>query len=254
MLTLAFINQKGGVGKTTLSMNVAVRLKMAGAKVLLVDLDPQCSLSYILGADRAKPTVWDVLTGAAAPADAVYKAAECDILPGSGKLSLLERQSGGKAMLLRNALQQLKDSYQFVVVDSPPALGLLMLNALAASDSIVIPAYADIFSLQGIGQLYTTVRSIREKCNPDLKIDGILLSGEDRSSRLSQDVERMMKETARKLGTDIFETNICRDSAVREAQALRQSIYTYAPDSAQAAEYSLFTLEYLNRLRQRLHR
>ncbi len=234
-------------------MNTAVRIRMAGAKVLTVDLDPQCNMTYIMQADQARHTVLDVLTGQISAKEAVYHAPEGDILPGSPNLSLLERQLTGKdrEMALARALEALAEDYHFVVVDSPPALGLLMMNALTAASSVVIPANADIFSMQGIGQLYTTIRAVQSRSNPQLCLDGILLCRED-DGPLSRDVQAMLESTAQKMGTQLFESSIRREATVREAQAKRQSIYIYAPESGQAADYSRFTLEYLRRLRMRI--
>ncbi len=237
-----------------MTMNMAVRLRTSGAKVLLVDMDPQCSLSYIMNADQPEKTVMDVLTGKAAAQEVIVHTPEGDILPASGSLSLIESQLTGKdkASRLKKALAQVAQDYHFVVIDSPPALGLLMLNVLTASDSVVIPALADVFSLQGIGQLYATIQAVKQSSNPKLEIDGILLSRDVEQTRLTRDVEQMLHATARQMGTQVFETFIRRCPTVQEAQALRQSIYQYAPGTPQAADISRFTLEYLKRLRLRL--
>ena len=175
---ITFTNQKGGVGKTSLAMNFGVRLKMAGARVLFVDMDPQGNLTYTMGIDHAEVTVYDLLLGRRTAREAILHAAECDIIASSPGLSTfnLTQAGTGKEYLLRNALQPVTADYDFIVIDSPPTLGILTINILTAANSVMIPALADVFSLQGIGQLYTTIQTVQANSNPKLRIAGIVLS------------------------------------------------------------------------------
>lgn len=244
---ITFANQKGGVGKTSLAMNFGVRLKSIGAKVLLLDMDPQCSLSYVMGVDQPPCTIYDVLLRRAAAERAVLHMEECDIIAASPKLSALDYSfSGqGREFLLREALRPLGDSYDFIIIDGPPTLGILTINIFAVANGIVIPALADVFSLQGIGQLYSTVQTVQRRSNPDLKIMGIVLSRHTDRFLLSHELRMMIEQTARQINTHVFEAAIRESVVIREAQAVRKSIFKYAPRSNQAGDYDRFILEYL---------
>lgn len=148
---ITFTNQKGGVGKTSLALNFGIRLKLAGAKVLFVDMDPQCNLTYIMGIDEAPVTVYDLLTGQSDVREAILHTGEADLIAASPALSTLNLSLNGpgREYLLRNALQPIMGEYNFIVIDSPPTLGILTINILTAADSVIIPALADVFSLQG---------------------------------------------------------------------------------------------------------
>lgn len=245
--TITFTNQKGGVGKSTLAMNFGVRLKMAGAIVLFVDMDPQCNLTYSMGVDNPARTIYDVLLGRTAAQSAVIHAEEGDIIAASPNLSTLDiKLSGtGREYLLRNALRAIEDQYDFIIIDSPPTLGLLTINILAAANGVIIPALADVFSLQGIGQLYTTIQTVRTHCNPGLQIVGIVLSRHTDRFLLSRELREMMLRTAEQIQSRVFQAAIRESVVVRESQAKRQSIFKYSPRSKQTADYDQFVLEYL---------
>ena len=142
----------------------------------------------------------------------------------------------GKEYRLKEALAALGE-YSFIIIDTPPALGILTVNALAASDSIIIPAQADAYSLAGIGQLHQTIEAVRQYCNPNLNILGIVMTRHNPRSILSRDLTRLIKQTAEHLGSKLFHSFIREAVAVREAQAKRQSIFSYAPKSHAAADY-----------------
>ena len=231
---LTFINQKGGVGKTSLAMNFGIRLKMAGARVLLVDMDPQCNLTYIMGVDDPAHTVYEVMLRQVGAADAVIHAAECDLLAASSSLSTL-----------RDALRPVADSYDFIIIDSPPTLGILTINVLSVANSVIIPALADVFSLQGVGQLYASIQAVQAASNPALKIDGIVLSRHTDRLLLSRELREMMENAAQQIHTRLFDAVIRESVVVREAQATRQSVFKYAPRSKQTADYDKLVLEYL---------
>lgn len=244
---ITFTNQKGGVGKTSLAMNFGVRLKMAGARVLFVDMDPQGNLTYTMGIDHAEVTVYDLLLGRRTAREAILHAAECDIIASSPGLSTfnLTQAGTGKEYLLRNALQPVTADYDFIVIDSPPTLGILTINILTAANSVMIPALADVFSLQGIGQLYTTIQTVQANSNPKLRIAGIVLSRHTDRLLLSREMREMLCSTAERLHTRIFESAIRESVVVRESQAMRQSIFRYAARSKQTEDYDRFALEYL---------
>lgn len=245
---IAFTNQKGGVGKTSVAFNFSVALRMTGASVLMVDMDPQCSLTYTAGVDDAPLTILEVLLGQARARDAVVHATECDILCGSYKMSAVDtiKNIQGQELLLKAALQDVAGMYDVIVVDSPPTLGMLTINILAASDEVIIPALADVFSLQGIGQLYSTVQSIRKKCNPSLRIVGIVLSRYVERFLINRELRSAMERAAAEIDSRVFKTVIRESVVLREAQVKRQSIFRYSSHSRQTRDYENLVVEYLD--------
>lgn len=226
----AVINQKGGVGKTNTVSALTSGLKLRGRRVLAVDLDPQGNLSYSFGAEPDGKNVLAVLTGELSCADAVVHTEQGDIIPGGKLLSGADAfiTDTGKEYRLKEALEGMVSSYDCIVVDTPPALGILTVNALTACTSVIIPAQADIYSIQGIGQLGETIVPVKKYCNSGLYINGILLTRYNPRAVLSRDVVSIMEEMAGKLDTKVFDTKIREAVSIREAQMLRQDIYSYA--------------------------
>ncbi len=246
---ITFTNQKGGEGKTSLAMNFAVKLRMEGFRVLLVDMDSQCSLTYCMGVDNPPVTVFDLLTRRAAAHQAVVHAAECDIICGSPNLSTADVTlvDLGKEYLLKEALAEVAAQYDFIVIDSPPALGILTVNILTAADCVVIPAQTDVLSLKGVGQLYGTIQSVKRYCNPGVVIAGIVLTRHKGRLRLSRELREMTEQMSQQMGTIVFDASIREAVAVSESHAKRKSIYLTAPNSKQAMDYEQFTMEFLRR-------
>lgn len=242
-------NQKGGVGKSTTAHALGAGLAAKGYRVISVDLDPQGNLSYSMQADTAGKSAYDILTKKAGAADTIQRTACGHIIPAGAALSAadMELTSTGKEYRLREALQLIRSEYDFVVIDTPPALGTLTVNALTAADSLIIPAQAEVFSLQGIGQLSSTIQAVKTYCNPALKLDGILLTRHSSRAVLSRDMADLIGETAEQLGTAVYKTIIREGIAIKEAQANRQSIFSYAPKSNVAADYMAFVDEFLER-------
>lgn len=244
---ITFTNQKGGVGKTSLALNFGIRLKLAGAKVLFVDMDPQCNLTYIMGIDEAPVTVYDLLTGQSDVREAILHTGEADLIAAAPALSTLNLSLNGpgREYLLRNALQPIVGEYNFIVIDSPPTLGILTINILTAADSVIIPALADVFSLQGVGQLYMTIQTVQANSNPNLRVAGIVLSRHTDRLLLNREMKEMLRNTAEQMHTKVFESVIRESVIVRESQAMRQSIFKYSAHSRQTEDYDRFALEYL---------
>lgn len=244
---IAVTNQKGGVGKSTTAQALGAGLSIKGYSVLCVDLDPQGNLSYSMQAAAGGPSSYELLTKRAGAGETIQQTEQGHIIAASAALSAadMEINTTGKEYRLREALAPVRSQYDFIVIDTPPALGTITINALTAADSLIIPAQAEIFSLQGIGQLASTIQAVKTYCNPSLKIDGVLLTRHSSRAVLSRDMADLIRDTAEQLGTAVYKTIIREGVAIKEAQASRQSIFAYAPKSNAAADYMAFVEEYL---------
>jgi len=241
-------NNKGGVGKSTTADALADGLVLNKYKTLLIDFDPQGSLST--SADQSKPTAYEVMTKQISILDAVQqRQGRADILPASKILSRLNAElvDTGKEYKLKEVIAPALTHYDYIIIDTPPALSVLTVNALTASTSLIIPAQADIFSLQGIGQLMESVDAIRLYTNPNIEFMGVLLTRHNARSILTRDMADVAQQTADKIGTFLYKTVIREAVAVKEAQASRQSIYNYAPTSNPAIDYQNFVSEFVER-------
>ena len=241
-------NNKGGVGKSTTAEALADGLVIRSFKTLLIDLDPQGSLSTNFVQSHA--TTYEVMTKQANIMDAVqHRKDRADILTSSKSLARLtaELVDTGKEYRLREVLAPALPCYDYIIVDTPPALSVLTVNALTAASSLIIPAQADIYSLQGIGQLMESVDAIRTYTNPVLKLMGILLTRHNARSILSRDMADLAQLTAEKIETFLYKTVIRESVTVKEAQANRQSLYEYAPKSNPALDYMDFVTEFAER-------
>jgi len=246
--TVCVTNQKGGVGKTTTAISLGRGLMLQkNAKVLFIDMDAQCNMSYVLGVEEDKVNIMTTLMGQNKLEDAIQHIGEYDVIPSHQDISAIEKYIGGdrKEYLLKDLLEPVKDRYDYLIIDSPPALGLTTINILTASDVVVIPAAADILSLQGIGQLYNTINAVKTYCNPGLKIDGILLTRHSTRLIHSRELQELIEETAESIGSKVYRASIREAVAVREAMTSRMSIFDYAPKSKQAGDYREFVTEFL---------
>lgn len=239
------ISQKGGVGKSTTAAAVAAGARQQGYSVLTVDLDPQGNLSLSMGADVGGVTVFDVLTGSAPARSAIQQTPQGEIIAASPALSSADMTltQTGKEYRLREAIEPLYPRYDYIVIDTPPALGVLTVNALTAATAAIIPAQADLFSVQGIAQLYSTIDTVKRYCNPALTVKGVLLTRYSPRSVLSREMRDVINDTAAQHGAGVFRAYIRENIALREAQAQQQDIFTYAPRSNGAADYRAFVNE-----------
>lgn len=256
MKTIVVINQKGGVGKSTTVQALGAALRARKKRVLFVDMDAQGNLSDTLGfapGDAgASPTLLSLLEKrlpeeerAELVAPAIVRTPGGDLIPYSPSLAAadLKVDGVGKEKRLAEVLECVAERYDYALVDTPPALGVLTVNALSAADGAIIPAQADTYSLHGIGQLYDTIDAVREYTNPKLEVLGIVLTRYNGRSVLSRDVAESMEAAARKLGTKLCKTRIRECVALREAQASRQDIFSYAPRSNAAQDYAALAKE-----------
>lgn len=245
--TISIINQKGGVGKTTTAQALGAGLSLTGKKVLLIDLDPQGNLSRATGAATRGKTALEVITGKARAQEAIQTTPEAHIIaagPGLGADGILTRT--GKEYRLVEALEPVKKMFDFIVIDCPPSLGVLSVNALTASDYGIIPAGADAFSLQALEQIHDTAQAVQKYTNKELQIMGVLICRYSGRSILSRELAEMIGDKAQEMGTMLFNTRIRENISIKEAQQMQQDIFTYAPRSNGAVDYRNFVQEVLS--------
>ena len=265
MQTIAIINQKGGVGKSTTAAAIGAGLILKGYKVLFIDLDAQGNISHTLRAtpnssgimamlqepEIVRQTIEELPTAAITGSkERKGAAAVYGIIASSNKLSAADTllDSVGKEYRLKEALELIEPLYDYCIIDTPPALGILTVNALTAATAAIVPAQADIYSLQGISQLSNTVNTIKKYCSPGLAILGIVLTRYNSRAIISRELAELMSSTAAKLNTKAYSTKIRECTAIKESQAVRECIYTYAPKSNAAADYSALLSEIITEI------
>ncbi len=249
-MVISISNQKGGVGKTTTTCNLAAGLVKKGYRVLIIDMDPQGNLGFCVGAEtETSATIYDVLKGDVKTQFAIQKTDTADVIISSILLSGIELEftNTGREYLLKEAIKPILENYDFILLDTPPALGILTINAFTASDIIVVPMLSDIFSLQGISQLYETVERVKKYCNPNLTIAGILLTKFNPRTLLGREIRGTAELIAKDLNIRVFDTYIRTSVAASEAQSVQQNILDYSPRNNIAKDYLKFTDELLEK-------
>ncbi|MGZ5282217.1 MAG: ParA family protein [Methylotenera sp.] len=242
---VSVVNQKGGTGKTTTTMNLGCALSSLGKRVLLVDLDPQGNMSYSLGISDAEKTMADVISGQCSAKDAIVMAEGVDIIPGSPDMADIEVSLAGqeqREQFLKKALVGLSSQYDYILIDSPPSLSLLTINALNAAQSVVVPMQLEVLTLQGLNQILNTIEQVKKSMNSKLKVKGILLVMYDKRRKLSHELQSFMGENVR---NRIYETVIRMNVKLAEAPSFGQSVITYDPNSNGAKDYMAFAREFL---------
>lgn len=237
MKIISVINRKGGVGKTATALALGSGLKQRGYSVLYIDLDSQTNLSTGLKADPDALSVMDLLKGSAAFSEVVQSTPQGDLLPASESLAQAEAiiDGTGKEYRLKEALDGL--NYDYIIIDTPAALGTLTINALTASNSCIVPVQADVDSIQGLGQLQRAIEAVKKYCNRDLFINGLLITRYNGHAIISREIRDSLEDIAKQLNTKLFKTPIRECTAIKEAKANRQDIFTYAPKSNAAKDY-----------------
>ncbi len=238
---IAVTNQKGGVGKTTTCSSLCGCLAAMNNRVLAIDLDPQGNLSFSLGADADECyTVYDVFKGSVNLYDTVQHTGCCDVVPANILLSgcELELTTVGREYILREQLNSVAGDYDFIIIDTPPALSILTINAYTAANELIIPMIPEILSLQGIAQLKETILAVKKYYNKTLEIRGILLNKYNPRLILTKEVEDLANMIAEQLDTDVFEQKISNSVVIAEAPAHAKTIMEYAPKSKAAKEYT----------------
>lgn len=247
-MVLTIINQKGGVAKTTTTQAIGQALAAQGYKVLFIDMDPQGNLSQALRADTNAPGLYELLRRESSAADLIQETPGGDLIASGLDLATadIEFTKTGREYLLKAGLKPIRSLYDFILIDTPPALGVLTINALTASDQIIVPLSAGIFALQGLRKLRDTLEVVQEYTNPELKIMGLLLTRYNNRTVLSQDIRQALESQARSLGTIVFETSIREGVAIGEAQAQAHNIISWNPGRNKPAEdYKELTAEIL---------
>ena len=242
---ISVINQKGGTGKTTTTINLASALQKKGEKVLLIDLDPQANLSYSLGILEPEKTIADLFTGAASLPEVLVNREGMDIVPGTTEMVDIEVslvQQPEREQFLRKLLQNIK-KYSYIFIDCPPSLSVLTLNALTASGEVLIPLQMEVLTLQGLSQILSTVTKVRESVNPALKVAGIVVVMYDKRRKLSREVEEILQEN---ISEKVFDTKIRINVKLAEAPSFGQSIISYESSSAGAKDYLQLAEEFLH--------
>lgn len=236
-------NQKGGIGKTTTSSALISGLTAKNKKVLGIDLDPQGNLGFSLGIEiEDSPTIYDVFKEKVSVTRAISRTEYGDVIPSNILLSgaELEFNRPGREFLLRNALSDLQHLYDYIIIDTPPALNILTVNAYVASNCLIIPMVPEILSLLGVSQLKETIDTVVKFYNKNLNVLGILLTKYNKHLNLSKEVLEMAETIATQLDTRVFDAKIRQGVAVAEAPAHCQSILDYAPKSKPSLDYHAF--------------
>ncbi len=248
---IAIANQKGGVGKTTTSVNLAAALAVLEKKVLLIDADPQANATSGLGisVDDKKLGTYELLEHTAAIEQTIFKTSvpHLDIIPSHIDLVAIEIElvdKNQREFMLKKALKSIIDQYDFILIDCAPSLGLITLNALTAANSIIIPIQCEYFALEGLGKLLNTIKSVQKIHNPDLDIEGLLLTMYDARLRLSNQV---VEEVKKHFGEMVFKTIIQRNIRLSEAPSYGENIIEYDATSRGAQNYLSLAEEVLKK-------
>ncbi len=251
-MIISIANQKGGVGKTTTAINLGAALAQKGLKTLLVDLDPQgnCTLSY-LERDNGRRSIYEALIEPGVTVrDVIQKTPilYLDIAPARISLAKLESKLVGELdshFRLKDRLKEAAETYDYVIIDTPPTLGLLTINALVASTHLLVPVQSSYFSLEGTDDLLETFEKVKARPNPELELLGVLITLNDKRTVLSRDIRKQIQDV---FGDKVFKTVIAKNVRLEESPAYKESIFSFAPDSSGALDYYRLSEEVIGRV------
>lgn len=245
-VVISLLNHKGGVGKTTSAVNIGAGLAEMGRRVLLIDLDPQANLTLSLGVPRQPNTIYEALRGEAPLLPAAVKD-RLDVVTSTLDLSGAEMElinEAGREFILRELIAPIRDKYDYILIDCPPSLGLLTLNALTSSDLVYIPLQAEFLAVQGLAKIKQIMQKVRVRLNKGLEIGGVITTMYDGRKVLNRDVVETIKKW---FGDAVFETKIRDNVALAEAPAQRKDIFQYSPNSPGAKDYLALCKEIIRR-------
>ena len=252
-MIIAITNQKGGVGKTTTAINLSAAMAKKGLKTLLVDMDPQanCTIAYLEDPREAPYSTYDLLTEPDIPLkDAVRRTRfeKLSVLPAKISLAKLESKLIGEMdgmYRLKDRLQSVGKKYDYIIIDTPPTLGLITVNALVAASHILIPIQSSYFAIEGTDDLLETIEKVKQRPNPDLQVLGVLITLHDKRTVLGRDIQNQIRET---FGDKVFGTVISKSIRLEESPAYKEPIFSFAPTSTGAMEYYNLSEEVLARV------
>ncbi|MCL1998199.1 MAG: AAA family ATPase [Turicibacter sp.] len=245
------INQKGGVGKTTTSHALATGLTYKGYKTLSIDTDPQGNLTYSMNANAKNAGTYELLKATTPPQKAIQKTPQGDIIASSRFLATadIEFTDTGREYLLLESLESIQNEYDFIIIDCPPTLGVITINALTVANDLIIPLGADAYSVQGLSQLHTTIGKVKKRCNPQLSIAGILITRYNGRTVISQELRESISDIALKImDTNVFQSAIRESITIKEVQTQQTSLYQNYLKSNVTKDYLAFVDEYLERV------